>query len=220
MRKHLLHPYISVQHDRLRSFGGDQRRAQKAITRKCGCGVIACADLLLYLEHRPLPVAAADYNALAEELRRRYLPLLPRFGINGLLLTLGLNRCLRSRSIHLRATWGVRPGRLQRCIGGMLARDLPVILAIGPNFPLFWRRKKLTLYKTASDGSRRPAGSTCAHYVTVTAMDDEWLHISSWGEAYSIRWAEYRDYVKRCSSWLVSNIVCLRPTRQRLFGKR
>lgn len=230
MDKQLRHPYISVCYGGAPSFGGNQRRAGKKITRQCGCGVVACADLLLYLgANRPgctpvLPseasIPAETYNGLLETLRRKYLPLFPRFGLNGLLMVLGLNRWLRRNRWPLRAVWGVRPGRMQRCIGQMLARDLPVILAIGPNLPLFWRRKKLTLYRKTPGGDYKPVGGTCAHYVTVTAMEGEWLHLSSWGEAYSIRWAEYQAYVKQYSSYFASNIVYLRPTRFSLLKGR
>ena len=45
----LKYPYISVTDGSRRSYGGDQGKSENATMRSCGCGVIAAADVLLYL---------------------------------------------------------------------------------------------------------------------------------------------------------------------------
>jgi len=219
MTAELKNPYISVRYGGILSFGGSQRRSRNRITRRCGCGVIACADLLFYLGAYHLgcgslaagemPVPSDEYESFTNKLKRSYMPLIPRFGTSGFALAWGLNRYFKKHRIRLKARWGVRRSKLRRTIEEMLSKDLPVILSIGNNFPLFWRKKKLKLY-IKTDAGFSQTTSTKAHFVSVTGIDDEWLHISSWGQQYYIRWNEYVEFVDRYSSWAISNIVYLK----------
>lgn len=221
----LKNPYISVTDGRVCSYGGNQMSSDNRTEREVGCGVIAALDLLLYLSHyhtdaaaarakQPLPekgpVPLTEYLQIVHELRKRFLPLIPKHGINGLMLTLGLNACFLKRRLPFAASWGVPYARLWREIRRMLEADIPVIFSIGPNFPLFWQHHKLKLYAQRSDGSYVPCTQTHAHYVMITAMDDEWLQVSSWGRKYYIRKDEYLQYVREHSLHLVSNIVSIR----------
>lgn len=97
----------------------------------------------------------------------------------------------------------------------MLREDIPVILSIGPNFPLLWQKKELTLHIQTNEGSFYPGPATHAHYVTVTGMDDTWLQISSWGRKYFINRNEYLQYVKAHSARLVSNILYVKKKVKR-----
>ena len=58
----LKHPYISVALSSGESFGGGQQFSKDAMIRRCGCGVIAAADALLYLS-RWHSYGAVDYFA-------------------------------------------------------------------------------------------------------------------------------------------------------------
>ena len=230
MRESLHNPYISVADGASLSYGGSQILLPGKAERAVGCGVIAGLDLLLYLSRwhgdgrgiglklpvpaeRPIPLER--YNALAQALRRAYLPLIPGHGINGLMLALGLNACLHRAKLPYTAFWGVPYARLWDEMAEMLRQDIPVIFSIGPNFPLFWQHQKLRLYRQRPDGAYLPGPLTHAHYVTVTGMDDEWLRIASWGRQYFIRREEYLAYVKEHSARLVSNILLVkkRPLR-------
>jgi len=223
----LRHPYATVDYGGSRSVGGNQMRAQKKIMRQAGCGVVAAADLTLYLgAHRAgcgalarsaLPLPFPEYETYLETLRRRYLPLIPRFGLNGLMLVWGLNRIFMKNRVPLRAGWGVRSGKLWPTVTHMLASDLPVILSVGPNLPRFWRRRKLTFYRKTETGELVPAAFVRAHYVTVTGLDDTHLRIASWGGEYFISRDEFTRYAARDSTRIFSNIVRLKPKR-RLFG--
>ena len=219
------HKYISVDNGLRRSFGGNQMSLASNSMREVGCGVIAALDLLLYLcRFHPgcscdfFAEAAEDgcideqeYNALAQELSRRYFPVIPKLGINGIMLAGGLNRFFRRYRLPFRAAWGIGSGRLFADIEDMLARDIPVILSVGPNFPLFWQKHELNFYASRPDGSIFRACSIKAHYVTVTGIDEQRLYISSWGRAYSIDRGEYMDYIRRRSGSVVSNVVKVRP---------
>ena len=120
----LAHEYISTEQNGLHSYGGSQSAHPDATMRACGCGVIAGLDVILYLSRHSggtCPFAAGEdgqsvplsvYNSFASRLRRGFLPLIPGRGINGLMLTGGLElfflRWRMPYSIH----WGARSGSL------------------------------------------------------------------------------------------------------------
>lgn len=221
----LRHPFPSVQMSAVPSYGGDQNRLTPRWIRRCACGVVAFTDLLLYLSQTRAdcrcalfrdapasgPVSLADYDNWAGRLRRRYIPLIPRFGTNGLILVLGLNRYFRKNRISLRAGWDWRGGRLWSRLEETLSRDIPAILSIGPNFPLLWGRHEVTLYRRRPDGVFQSAGRVKAHFVTVTGMDERWLRISSWGMEYYILREEYYRYAREHSTFLFCNLAHIRP---------
>ncbi len=221
------HNYISVDNGLRRSFGGNQMSSASRSMREVGCGVIAALDLLLYLcRFHPgcscdfFAEAAEDgcidaheYDDLALKLSRRFFPVIPKLGINGIMLAGGLNRFFRRYGLPFRAAWGIGSVRLFPEIEDMLSRDIPVILSVGPNFPLFWQKHELNFYAARPDGSIFRACSIKAHYVMVTGIDEKRLYISSWGRAYSIDRGEYLDYIRRRSGSIVSNIVKIRETK-------
>ncbi|MBR0208104.1 MAG: hypothetical protein IJQ43_04335 [Oscillospiraceae bacterium] len=219
--------YITVGYGLKRSYGGNQMASASSTMREVGCGVIAALDLLLYLcrFHSDsacefFAEAAEDgcidekeYDELAQRLSKRFFPMIPKLGINGLMLAAGLNRFFRHYRLPYRAGWGFGSGKLFAEIEDMLARDIPVILSVGPNFPLFWQKHELSFYASRADGSFYRACGIKAHYVTVTGIDAQRLQISSWGRAYYIDRGEYMDYIRRRSGSIVSNIVKIRETK-------
>lgn len=218
----LSHALTAVRLHGGNSYGGSQMRSDSVLIREGGCGVIAAAELLLYL-HRyhpeadlselcdlpEEPVSPEAYNRLINRLQRRYFPLIPHFGINGMLLTLGLNRIFHAYHVPYRAHWGLRGSVLSDRMEDMLRRELPVILAVGPDFPQFWKKHPLPLYVRYGDGSLHRSSSVRAHYVIVTGMDDHYFRISSWGREYYLHRGEYARYLNSDSSSIVSNIVYL-----------
>ena len=216
----LKHDYPSVTRGIGQSYGGSKMFADDAVLKKVGCGVVAVLDLLLYLsgkdeglgcgllrdipERGPIPVE--KYNALLHALRR-YLPLIPGHGINGLMLSLGIDRIFLKYRMPYTAFWGVPYAVLWQRIEEMLRDDIPVILSIGPNFPLLWRKQELKMYSRTGSGDYHPGPATHAHYVMVTGMDELWLRVASWGRMYYISKSEYLQYVRSHSARLVSNIL-------------
>ena len=95
----------------------------------------------------------------------------------------------------------------------MLEAQIPVVLAVGPNFPMLWGNQRLIFYE--KDGMLyHPKTTTKAHYVTITEIDGEWLTISSWGKKYYIKKAEYEMYVRKHSNYLFSNILVIQGKRK------
>lgn len=219
----LKHPFFFLQEGEMSYFGGSQRLLAKAYARKMGCGVICAANTLLYLgAHaegcgrgpfgelaRQEPISAAEFGRRCDELQKRYLPVLPHFGLTGPQLAWGFNRYCRRYGLPFRMSWRLSRGDFWQSIRGMLTLDIPVTLAIGSNFPAFWGRHKLCFYRWQAQGLR-PAAAVKAHFVTVTGMDEEWLSVSSWGREYFISRREYAEYVRAHSAWLVSNIGLVR----------
>lgn len=219
MRVELKRPYAAVRIPGGYSAGGSQMWFENKVIRKCGCGAVAAFDLFRYVTGKtdphiiPRELSKADYCRQLARIQHRYFPLLYPSGINGLMLVGGLNRLFRENRIPLHAKWAASKNKLFERIEQMLAEDYPVILAVGPNFPLFWQKHGVNLYRRDRNGVLRPAASICGHYVTVLGMDDEWMKICSWGQFYEINLREYMDYVRKHSNHLFSNIVLIEKRR-------
>lgn len=216
----LQHPYPAVDWTAGGSFGGNQTRSAHWEIRKCGCGAVAMTDLAVYLTRYhgcggssavetaagQDPIPAAVYDRCCVELQRKYLPMVPPFGINGLVLTAGLEAYSRIHGLGLRFRWNTDKRKLWDGIRTALERDLPVILAIGPNLPALWQQHKVNLYRRTGN-TYTAAAAVKAHYVTVTGMDETWLEVSSWGKQYFIHRQEYLRYGERHSTFLVHNAL-------------
>ena len=86
------------------SYGGSQMLSERETIRKCACGPVAALDLLLYLsgESSDTPISLDRYNEELERFIRRYFPLLPPSGINGITLVAGLNILFIKRKLPYR----------------------------------------------------------------------------------------------------------------------
>lgn len=210
--KVLKHPFIQIETKREKSFGGNQAWFPYKFLRKVGCGVISATDVLLHLKGKQ-QLTKLEYLDFAKYIWRKYLPVIPGFGINGITLMVGLNRYFFKKNLPYKASWKISGRKMLPRIDEMLKKDIPVILSVGPNFPKFWRKEKLSFYKKTDDGRCIPSVKTCAHYVTVTGREGQWFQISSWGKEYYIDIREYQNYVKRYSSYLLSNIICITPLK-------
>lgn len=217
----LKHTYPGIELERGVSFGGNQKFSGNAVMRRCGCGVVAAADLLLYL-HRwhegcaipalnsvreDLRLSPESYERLTARLRTRYFLLIDPVGVNGLSLMMGINRIFRRWDVPYTARWGVRRAVFWETMEDMLRQDLPVILSIGPNFPQLWRKEQLRMLR---EGATQATGVR-AHYVVVTGLNERCMTVSSWGRKYEIDRAAFSRYVRQSSSPLVSNLLWLRP---------
>ena len=219
----LKHPLAVVEKNGVYSCGGSQTWMENKNLRKCGCGAVAMAELLLYWCRyhgcSGLPEAerevftAAEYEKLVTRLQRKYLLMIPPFGITGLSLASGINRFCRGHGLPYRTTWGVRTKNLWVTIETLLRQDLPVILSIGPNAPFVWQKHRLNLYRKTADGRFVAAKRTKAHYVIVMGLDDTWIRVSSWGGEYYLNRQEYAEYGDEHSMGLVHNLLQIKKVR-------
>ena len=201
--------FLQVETKTGRSFGGNQAWFAYPFLKKSGCGVISAANLLLYMKNKQC-VTEKEYMDFARQIWLQYFPVVPGFGMNGLILMLGLNRYFYKNGMPQRAYWKISGRGLWNAVDKMLSKDIPVILAVGPNFPKMWKKEKLSLYTKSMNGNYVAVSKVHAHYVTVTARHGLWLQISSWGKQYFINIEEYRAYVKKHSSYLLSNIIFIK----------
>ena len=196
-------------------------RSGSSVISSSGCGLVAAQDVLLYLyryhggghveEFNMMQLDGAislnEYERCLRWLNRRYFPLIPRFGMNGITLAAGMDFFFLRHKMPFRAVWGIRESKLWSGIDAMLRQDIPVILAVGPNFPRFWQKKNASFYAKRSDGSYTFAAGTRAHFVTVTGTDSEWVRISSWGRMYYINKREFTQYVHENSVNFLSSVL-------------
>jgi len=221
----LKHAYISVIGSNYASYGGSQLMSSHKYMRECGCGVVACCDLLLYLCSISNPkadimayfsgnnqVMLDKYDELLLKMSHGYFPIVPPFGMTGISLAAGLNIFFAINRMNYFAVWDIAKKTIFSNIRNMLSDDIPVILSVGPNFPKFWDGKKITLFRKEPSGEFRPAYLAKAHFVTVTGMDDTWLRISSWGKELYLKRSDFSDYITQYSNFIVSNICLIKKT--------
>lgn len=220
MEIELQHPYIAVKTPYGLSYGGNQSWCDGNL-RRSGCAVVAGLDLMLYLcrwhdvpEATKLktliesdPIHEEAYVEALRYMTANYLPTIPRFGVNALVLAAGTNLFFVKNDFPYRAWWGVTRQHLWRDIESMLRSDIPVLLSVGQNFPKVWGKDKLRLYRESPDSRYLPTAQTKAHMVTVTGMDGEWLQVASWGRRCFIRRSEYETYTRTHSNTIISNIL-------------
>ena len=207
MRAELRRPWPAVREGESLSYGGNQNWFSDENFRRCGCGVIACADALLYLRGQS-ELPREQYIDYVNQLRK-FFPLIPRRGIDGMRLAVGLNLCLRRGEVPVRARWGASGVKFRTRLEEQLARDLPVIAAVGPPFPRFWSAASLPLYRRTEAGGYVRSARVRAHFVAVTGLDETWMQVSSWGERLYLERGDYERYMRSQSIPLFTNLMTL-----------
>ena len=211
MRTELKRPYPAIRTGASLSCGGSQNWFPDENFRLCGCGVIACADVLLYLTGQT-ELTREEYFAHVAALRK-YFPLIPRRGIDGVRLAVGFNLCARRMGVNARAGWSASGAKFWMRLERQLKNDLPAIISIGPNFPRVWGNERLPLYRKTEDGFAE-AGRTKGHFLTVIALDDEWMEVSSWGQQLYLKRSSYTDYMRRQGALLTNLLFLERKTSE------
>lgn len=211
--KTLKHPYIQVEHQNDCSFGGNQGWLPYKFLKKSACGVIGAADVILHLKGK-CQVTKTEYIDFSKRLWKYYLPVIPGFGMNGVMLMIGMNCYFAKEKLPYRACWNIRGKKILSRIDDMLSRDIPVIFSVGPNFPKFWGKQTVSLYKKTAQGNYVPASKVRAHYMIITGRDGMWIQISSWGKEYYLDFGEYMEYIRKHSNFIVSNIICINELKK------
>ncbi|MBR4555816.1 MAG: hypothetical protein IKO27_09530 [Ruminococcus sp.] len=201
------------------SFGGDQGwfGNEDGYIRPLGCGLISCADILLYRTGRR-ELVRDEYTGYVRSLEKDRLKVRKKLGLNGLSMARGMNRQFRALGLGLKAGWGFSKKKIMPRILEMLGQDIPVTLSVGPHI-LFKKKDRPTgvnFYIRTEEGFVLPhwrSGLVKEHYVTVTAVvetpDRTMLEISSWGERYYIDWAEYEAYINTPGTFF-SNVLYIK----------
>ena len=218
----LKHPLPSVAEGKRIYYGGSQHLLGR-VSAGAGCGLVGAVCLMRYLTEEGKtsgdlfvrqngePMETDAFRTLCRFLQRRYLPVLPHFGMTGPVLAFGVNRLFKKCSAPYRARWCVSSRKFVPRLEEMLEADIPVVFSAGPNFPFLPGRKKLQLYHRDRDGSLRPAGGAVAHYMIATDLQDGCMAVSSWGREYWIRLDEYLTYARRVSAPFLSNLLYVTP---------
>lgn len=217
----LSHDLFSVDDGRSLSYGGSQNMYNSPRERSNGCGIAGAADIILYLE----AVKTGNYTVqrdrfleLSRSLKKNYIPIIPGRGVNAFILALGLNRYFKKNGLKYRSRWKWTRYKKWETVEKMLKDDIPVILAIGNNFPMVWGKKELNLYEKDEKAPEPASGETVykrsfgvyGHFVVITAIEGNVLTVSSWGKKFYINTDEYDRYVKKHSIHLYCNILSIK----------
>ena len=224
--------YIRIKNLNMISYGGNQKWCTGSVMKKCGCGVIAMADVSIYLaEQNPMlmtediryiskPVGLYNKNDYMEYVKKfylKYVTVLLGRGLTGLGLMCSMNRYFISQGMKLRATWKLMlsDDSMLEAIDRQLTRDIPVIISIGPNTPNIWGKKGVSLYACQDGELTEPHKCDVkAHYVVVTGIRNidkrPFLVISSWGRKYLLDYGEYREYAAKTGGRLTTSMLEIR----------
>ncbi len=146
-------PLFMLQGNNGHFYGGSQLMLEKKYEREVGCGIAASANLLEHIGAVKIG-SIGDFVDFCSRLRRRFMPIIPKFGINGFALSLGLNVFFLREKLPYRVFWGVRGGKtFWDRVKKMLNDDIPVIMSIGPNFPNFFGKHNLNLFSKNENGA-------------------------------------------------------------------
>lgn len=214
--------YIKVTRSEsgLPSFGGDQNffGAEEALPedkrkQMCGCGIVAFADLLLYMGMADRRYSVSENSSyvnrkLLEEEYKKYYNIIYDFmggirgkvGISGIKIQRSFNRLARREKWPLRAKWGLNGRKMNSRIEEMLRQDIPVICCI----PMMLLKKDqndyLQLYRWQNEKLEK-ATCTRAHYVMLTGINviegTPFYEVSSWGKKFYISRREYDVFLRK-----------------------
>ncbi len=255
--------YVPVIKDSAISYGGSQMwfsetkwRSKDYILHNYGCGTIATADMFLYLAlqnealQSPITEAALqgtaqvkydNYDPFIRQINNEYTKTRRIIAVLGTKVAKAINTYSERYGFGLTAAWmwKLTYYDMLDLIEEMLKKDIPVILAIGPNTPNLWGRKGIPFYerkeieyvepKEKGEIPKKPyyyqvrLNNINGHYITVTAIvkDDVtariMLRISSWGRQYYINYEEYRDYIDTYGGTCTSSIVYVKKKKQPVY---
>ncbi len=245
--------YLPIVKDNITYYGGSQmwfsdknRYSKDYILHNYGCGTIATADMFLYLARQydamQTPVSEmaikgkgeinySDYDPYVRAINNKYTKTKRIIAVLGTTVANAINSYSDQYGLGLKAAWKLSLNYydMLEMIEEMLGKDIPVILAIGPNTPNLWGKKGIPFYELReidyqeSDDTdpevtkpyyyKAVKQDVNGHFVTVTGVikDDVtgriMLRISSWGKQYYINYEEYRDYVDSAGGTITSSIV-------------
>lgn len=240
--------YLRIHYKADVSYGGNQNwfSTDKWMSReyqihKWGCGVIAMGDLFLYLAKSDRMYATGavslaritrsvldweDYKKYILYMYHAFASVMPGSGMNGFALASSVRRYCIKYQIPMTIAWKgfLDDQQMLRVIQKMIKENLPVILSIGPNTPMFFRKKGIPFYVLSEKNEFILSGarSVNRHFVMVTGViglkhRQIMLKLSSWGKEYYIDYQELRAYVKEEGDTLTSSLLYLSKTDGTLF---
>ncbi len=214
---------FTVEDGRNLFYGGSQNMYATPKERSNGCGIAGAADIIMYFDavsSTGKTFTKDEFLSLSNALRK-HIPIIPGRGVNAFLLARGLNKYFKKNGLHYRSRWKWTWIKKWETVERMLNDDIPVILAIGNNFPWVWGKKQLNLYSkdeketdpVTGEPVYKKAFEVCGHFVVITAIEGNCLSVSSWGKKYYINIDEYNRYVRKHSIHLYCNILEIKKCR-------
>lgn len=224
--------YVKIKNMNIVSCGGNQAWCKTKRMQKAGCGVIALADISIYLaEQNPNMMTEAirriskpnglynknDYLEYVKFFYSRFVIHMMYKGMNGISLKYAMNRYFLLNDIGLKASWKIflSDEKMMKDIRHLIRKNKPVVLSIGPNIPKLWGKEGVAFFVN-KDGELKESlkKKVKSHYVVVIGVTEikgeEYLVVSSWGKEYYINYKEYRNYIKHHGDRITSSILYIR----------
>lgn len=224
--------YVKIKNMNIMSYGGNQNWSKSKKIQKVGCGVVAMADMCIYLaEQNPNMMTEAirkinkpkgcynkqDYMEFVRFFYTHYVVTMMRSGITGIGMKHAMNRYFMLNDIGLKAKWKtfLSDEAMMKDIRHLIRKNKPVILSIGPNRFNPFGKKGVKFYVKKEDALLcSMKDNVVSHYVTVTGVEAirgrEYLVVSSWGKKYYIDYKEYREYVNNTGDKITSSLLYIK----------
>jgi len=184
--------YVPVTKASTTYYGGSQMWFSKNhwyskdyILHHYGCGVIATADMLLYLalQKEALQTPATDiilkghsemeytdYLSFVHHINKQYTKVRRIIAVLGPTVASAINAYADKYGLRYQASWKWKLTYydMYELIEEMLRKDIPVILSIGPNTPILWGKKGIPFYERCEidyqEDTEKPSGAPKPYY--------------------------------------------------------
>lgn len=205
--------YVLIQHNGVKSYGGNQSWWNKDNTVLCdhGCGIISMCDLELYLKKhtsfetmtyweykRYVDDASKTRYDMGIAKKRKDLGLVP------MTMMRGLKGETDIRNSKIKWAPSLNSNKTKEYIIDMLSRDIPVVAS----YYVFNKNNKLNLCSyNIKSATMKSEKEIKAHYFNITGLavynQKEYLCISSWGKKYYINYDEWAEKLSFFSNILL-----------------
>lgn len=188
-------------------FSAEKRFGQDCRIHHYGCGVIAMLDFCIYKGLAERPKNRQEYMNRIRCMERRWMHIIPGFGISPYFYAFFANLYFRFhyipyrfRKIWVSGSLKMREEKFAKRIREQLKEDLPLIFAVGPVVPWSGKKGRITLYRLYGEKLIASGQKVKSHYMTILGLqreNDQWyLQLATWGEIRYMRLADYVQHGK------------------------
>lgn len=176
-----------------------------------GCGVVALADTIAYLQKDTSFESDEDYRKYFNLIASRMLYLSTKLGMSFIHMYIGALCLFRRYGLKYHLFWTFNLRRLYPRVKKMLDEDIPVILCIPKIYGVGKAKRGLELL---NPDDKSVLCRTYGHFVVVTGIyDDEgkmYFEISSWGKRYMIEYGEFVRFSKKTPAGLLGHMLYIK----------
>lgn len=223
--------YVPIREGSEVKYGGVQNWWENidSVFLENGCGIIAGADVLLYVKRRKQNqyniIEKDEYMKFVDGVRGRYINFIPFINeMTAVNISYGINKYCREHSLGMKAVSypcafaRSNRGKLKQMIRQQISNGNPVIVSAGRKFPgSVAKDNQAKMYERDSNSlisfTLLEQRKMYNHYVAITGVlidrqnNQLRYQVSSWGEQYFIDYGEICNYMDHYGTDWTSDAV-------------